>query len=342
MEGTMKYWKFVTKGQVEVDEMPIPDYGPNGVLVKVARAGICGSDIHAFTKGGMYGGVGDGQKFGHEYCGTIVEVGENVKDLYVGQRVWVDNTDSRPEGPRYACMCGAFAEYCGNYNAKLNETVFPLPDNVPFSKAVLIEPFSVGVHTKNRGGAKPGQKIMMIGAGPIGLMGWTAMKHQGIEDIIVMEQSSTRIEFAKRLGANIFDNTDKDSYEIAAEQFGTSDIYSYERADIDLVVDYVGLGVLLGEFLEKGRGKSTFATLSLDGRPLEIKPNELMSKQFTIVGSRAYDPSDNLEVIDVLANCPIEIESIITGEFTLDQPMEAFEAACDKEHGYKVVINIAD
>ncbi len=341
MEGTMKQLIFKGVGELELTEVPIPQVGDDGVLIKIARAGICGSDIHGYTKGGRYGGIGDGSKFGHEFVGTIVEMGKNVKDFKVGDRVWADNQVC-VEDARFCCMAGGFAEYITTVKTEKDKGVFLLPDSVPFSKAVLLEPFGVGVHTKNRGGAKPGMKVLMYGAGPIGLMGWTAMKYQGIDDILVAEQMPMRIEFAKKLGVNVFSNVDTPAYEKAAEVFGIANINSYERADVDLTIDYVGLGALIREYMDNGRCNSVFSTLGLDSRPLEIIPNEFMSKQFTVTGSRAFTPEDIAECIDVLEHCEIPIETIITGVFPLEEYKEAFETACDKNRGYKVVFNISD
>ena len=346
MEGTMKKLVFIDAGQVEVDEVPIPECNADGVLVKIARAGICGSDVHAYTKGGIYGGVipqmcGGRAPFGHEFVGTVVEAGENVTDFAVGDRVWVDPLICVHD-PRFTCMAGGFAEYVATLSATAGKGIFLLPDNVPFSTAVLIEPFGVGVHTKNRAGVTVEDKVLQFGAGPIGLMAWAAMKHQGVKDVLVAERMATRIEFAKKFGANVIDNTDVDTYELAAETFGTATINSYERTDATVVLDCVGLGALIGEYLEKGRCNSRFCTLGLDQTPLTIKPGEFMSKQFQVIGARGYTDEDIAEVIEVLQDESIDCASLITGEFALEEHEAAFAAACDRNNGMKVVFNIAD
>lgn len=339
MEGTMKALIFKDKGNVVIEERPIPECGDDGIIVKVAYCGICGSDIHAYTKGGMYGGVWKPDHvFGHEFSGIVVEVGKNVKDIKLGDRVWVDpnyNPDTA-----HSCMCGGFAEYAASQHAVKDETVFVLPEALSLKNASLIEPFGVGVHTKNRATPTKGDKILMFGAGPIGLMAWSALKHQGIDDIIIAERMPSRIALAKELGAHVFDNTDADPYAYAGEQFGLTNVFGHERSDIDYVIDCVGVGAILGEFLEKGRGASRFSTLGLDQTPLSIKPGELMSKQFTIFGSRAYEAVDIKEVIDVLVNGEVDITRIVTGVFDFADYEKAFEAACDRNTGMKVLISI--
>lgn len=339
MEGSMKQLTFVTKGEVRLDEVPIPEVPDNGVLIKIAYCGICGSDIHAYTKGGLCGGIADGSKFGHEFSGIIVEVGKDIKDYKVGDRVWAD-PNACVVDPRFVCMGGGFSEYAVWRDDVPGANLYILPDDVSLRAASLIEPFGVGVHTKNRAEVKPGDKVIMFGAGPIGLMGWAAMKHQGVDDVIVAERMPSRLEFAKKLGVHVFDNTETDVFDYAAEQFGVANIYTYERTDADVVLDYVGAGFMINEYLEKGRCNSRFCTLGLDKTPLTIDPGEFMSKQLQVRGSRSYTADDIVEVIEVLQDKNIDIASIITGEFPLEEATQAFESACDRENGLKTIIRI--
>lgn len=339
MADTMKALIFEDVGKVRMDELPIPEANDDGVVIKVAYAGICGSDIHGYTKGGRYGGIGEGQQFGHEFVGTIVEAGKNVKDLKVGDRVWIDPSYARDD-PRFSCMAGGFAEYAVSRKAIKDETVFVLPDGLSFRAASLIEPFGVGVHTKNRAHVEAGDNVLMWGAGPIGLMGWAAMKHQGVKNIIVAEIMPDRVDFARSLGVDVFDNSDADIMDYAAEKFGEVDINSYVRPNVDKYIDYAGVGAIINEYLEKGRSNSIFSTLGMDSTPLTINPAEFMSKQFTVTGSRGYTPTDILESIDTLMDKNVDIAKIITSVFTLDEATKAFETACDRNNGLKVIFEI--
>lgn len=336
----MKRLWFNGAKDVELEEIPIPQTADTSILVKIAYAGICGSDVHGYTKGGIFGGIyPEPNKFGHEFAGVVVEVGKDVADFKVGDRVWVD-----PAGcvldPRLTCTAGGFGEYIEVIKPIKDTYVFILPDKLSFKMASLIEPFGVGVHTKNRATPVKGDKVLMFGAGPIGLMAWSAMRHQGIEDIVIAEMSPVRRAFAEKLGAKVIDNSQVDAYEAAAEIFGTATINGYPRADATVVVDCAGVGVILGEYLEKGRVNSRFSTLGLDQTPLTIKPGEFMSKQFTVFGSRGYEPVDIKEVIEVLVNSDVDIEALITGVYKLEDYTAAFEAACDRNTGMKVIFEI--
>ncbi len=338
----MQQLVFKTKGHVELQEVPIPSYGDDGILVKVAYAGICGSDISAYTKGGRHAGIADDSKFGHEYVGVIVEVGKNVADLAVGDRVWV-HPDYANESVSYSCMAGGFAEYCGSLKAIKDETVFVLPDDLSFRTASLIEPCSVGVHVKNRAGVQVGDNVLMWGAGPIGIMGWLAMRHQGVDDVLVAERSEERIEFARALGVDVVDNTDTTAAAYGKEKFGAVTISpsSPDRADVDRYIDYVGMSSILQEYLEDGRPRSTFATLGLDRNTVPVYVGQFMSCEYEVRGSRGYTADDVREVIGLLNDDGDEVSKLITHEFSLDQADEAFEIACSRGAGMKVVFEIA-
>lgn len=342
MDGTMKRLMFKTKGQVELIECPIPSYGDDGLLVKVAYAGICGSDVHAYTKGGLAGGIGDNKKFGHEFAGTVVEVGKNVKDFKEGDRVWIDPNYCEPEGSMASCQAGGFSEYCGTLQAIKDVSVFKIPDDLPLRSASLIEPFGVGVHTKNRIGVKPGDRVVMWGAGPIGMMGWAAMKHAGVEDIVVAERMPERIEFARNLGADVFDNSEDDVCDYAAEKFGTVTIVpdAPDFPDVDKYIDYVGAGFIIQEYMQDGRPLSVLSTLGIDMTPVEIYPGFFMTKELTVKGSRGYQPEDIKEVIEVLRDKDIDIASVISNEFTLDEYQKAFDTASNRNNGMKTIFRI--
>lgn len=340
MKGTMKELHYIDAGDVRLVEAPIPDCTDDGILVKVAYAGICGSDIQAYTICAMAGGLeGSDIKFGHEFSGIVVEVGKNVTEFKVGDRVWADPEDCILG--TNACMAGAFAEYVPVYRPKKDKSVFIIPEEISLRDAALIEPFGVGLRTKNRAKVQKDDKVLLYGAGPIGLMCYASLVNQGVENIIVAERMASRIEFARSLGADVFDNTEASVYDYAREKFGSLNYRLADGADIDVVIDCVGFGPLVNEFVANARYGARYVSLGIGFDPVPIVPGMFMLKELSFAGSRGYTPEDIEEVIECLLNKKVDITRVITGEFALEDYKAAFEAACDREKGLKVLFKVA-
>jgi len=195
---------------VEVEDVPEPPTRPDQIKVKIAFAGICGTDMEILE--GAFGLV-KVPKFpkieGHEASGTIVEVGSATKLGYkVGQRVAV--VPVAPCGACYYCRSGmeaycehgteysgAFAEY-GYYN---EGQVFPIADDVSFEVGTMLEPLSIAMRANERGEVGPGRSVAIIGAGPIGMLNLIVAIHRGAALTMVSEPFDYKRDFARRLGA---------------------------------------------------------------------------------------------------------------------------------------------
>ena len=145
MEGTMKCAIYHGAKNITVEERPIPQCGEKDVLVKVLRAGICGSDVGIYVHGGESYGLQDGCQFGHEMVGKIVEKGAEVADdLNIGDIVFVEPILSQKYGVGGSVMAGAFSEYTLVENAQRDVNAYVLDKDINLDEAVLIEPVSVG------------------------------------------------------------------------------------------------------------------------------------------------------------------------------------------------------
>ena len=211
----------VTPGRMEIKEAPMPEVKSDEVLIKVEYVGMCGSDIHGFANGPFIPPKDPNQKIGlgHECAGTIVEVGKNVKRFKVGDRVCIE--PGVPCGHCKYCLTGHynicpdvdFLATQPNYRGALTNYInhpesftYKLPDNVSTFEGALIEPAAVGVHAAMEADVKPGKKIVILGAGCIGLMTLQACRVMGASDIIVSDVIDKRLEFAKKLGASVVVN----------------------------------------------------------------------------------------------------------------------------------------
>lgn len=229
MEGKMKVAVMTGIKQMEIREREIPTPKSDEVLVKIEYVGICGSDVHFFEQGQLGNWKVDCDLvLGHESGGTIVEVGADVKDLKVGDRVALE--------PGVGCgkceMCkkglynlcenidfmaiphqrdGVFLEYY----AHPASMCFKLPENVDTMEGALIEPLSVGLHAVNISGAKMGQSAVVLGCGCIGLVTIMALKAAGIDEIYAVDVLDKRLAKAKEVGAmQVINGKEQDAVEV--------------------------------------------------------------------------------------------------------------------------------
>jgi len=197
------------KGEIAVDRKPVPEPGPGEVLVEVSHCGVCGTDIHMVVEGwGRPGTVG-----GHEWSGRIVDVGPDVDTWSVGVPV----VGGEQIGCGACAMCttgrpslcdrrpsvtgdgrdGAFARYVVTSAAGL----VPV-DGVPLRTAALTEPLAVAMHAITRSSMEPGARVLVTGAGPIGLLAIAALRARGIDEVVVSEPAPSRRERASAVGAS--------------------------------------------------------------------------------------------------------------------------------------------
>lgn len=207
MRHPMATMKSVLAARNKVDvvdvERPVP--GPKDALVRVRACGICGTDTFFLHLGGMPTGADGSTRaipLGHEPAGEVVEVGAEVTGLAVGNRVVV-NPQAAPTGI-IGCggELGGMDEYLLVENAKVGTSVAVLPDDMPFDVAALNEPMAVARHAVNRSGARPTDKVVVFGAGPIGLGAAIWLKLRGVEHVTVVDIIPERLETALSVGAD--------------------------------------------------------------------------------------------------------------------------------------------
>nr|XP_014343690.1 PREDICTED: sorbitol dehydrogenase isoform X2 [Latimeria chalumnae] len=202
-------------GDLRVEFRPVPEPGPNEVLLRIHSVGICGSDVHYW----LHGRIGDfvvkkPMVLGHEASGTVVKLGPAVTHLKPGDRVAIEpgvprETDEFCKTGRYNLSPTIFfcatppddGNLCRYYVHNAN-FCYKLPDNVTFEEGALIEPLSVGIHACRRAGVTLGSQVLICGAGPIGLVSLIVAKGMGASQVVVTDLSASRLEKAKELGAD--------------------------------------------------------------------------------------------------------------------------------------------
>ena len=206
----------VTPGTMRIQDAPVPEPKDDEIVMKVEYVGICGSDIHGFESGPFIPPKDPNQKIGlgHEAAGTVVKVGSRVKKIKVGDRVNIE--PGVPCGKCKYCLTGHYnicpdvdflatqPNYRGaltNYIAHPEAFTYKLPENMNTMEGALVEPAAVGMHAAELSGARPGKKIVILGAGCIGLMTLQACRVMGATEIVVVDVLEKRLNMAKKLGA---------------------------------------------------------------------------------------------------------------------------------------------
>lgn len=332
-------------GKISLEEIPKPTPGERDVLVKNIRAGICGTDIHAYLVEGESVGIHPENQFGHEMVGIVEEVGSQVEGIKPGMRVFVNPTKVKPEGKdgltpnEIADMAGAFSEYIVVEEAALDYNLFLLPDDLPFDKAVLVEPYSVAMHGVNLAQPKPGERALVYGGGVIGLCTLVALKAKGVEEVIVSEIKDNRLALIKELGGIPFDARTGNVIDFVKEKYGTLvGNMGEETIDVDIVIDAAGYDGVMEEYLANAKTLSRYVIVALNSSNVPVVPLYVLAKELTILGSRGYTAQDIKEVIDSLRSPDNQLDKIITHVYPIDKVQEAFDKAIDANNAIKVVL----
>ncbi len=322
---------------VRIEDRPIPNVEPTDVLVKVLRAGICGSDVGIYMHGGENYGVFPGVQFGHEMVGEVVEKGSAVgSDISIGDRVFVDPVMSQRGGIAGSIMAGAFSEYALVQDAKIGVNLYKLGKNVDLDKAVIIEPMSVGVQGAVAFNPKTTDKAVVLGAGPIGLSAAAGLIGRGLKNVIVVDINASRLEKAKKLGAKIINTKIDNLKDKLIEYCGAFPGY-FPLPDVDLYIDAAGAPALLAEVFGYARYGSKYAIIAVFGQ-VTLPGQPFIAAQPIIYGSQGYTHETIVEVIEHISNNKTDIASIVTDKYKHCDIDKALKKAASGE-GIKVIID---
>lgn len=326
-------------------EQPVP--GPNDVLVKVEKVGICGSDLHYFETGRIGDFVVEPPfVLGHEAAGTVVQVGESVTSLAPGDRVALEPNitcgicEQCRSGKYNLCpdveffatppIDGTFQEYV-THPAHL---CFQLPANVSTMEGALIEPLAVGFHAAAVGEAKLGQTAVVFGSGCIGLVSMMALKAIGLSQVFVVDVMAARLAKARELGADVVINATGESViEIVSQATG--------GRGVDLVIETSGTDIAMAQSVEISRSGGTIVPVgySASGNvtvPMSVAINKELRFQ-TVFRYRHNYPV----AIQAVSDGRVNLKGIVTHEFAFEDIQHAMDASiADKATIVKAVMDL--
>lgn len=332
----MKAAVFYSIGDIRVEEVPEPSLGPGEALLKVGAAGICGTDIRIFTTGHHRIPAGTRRILGHEFAGEIVAVGEGVSGLSPGMRVAVAPNIGCGVCPEcvagWTNLCedyrafgisldGAFAEYLRiPADAIRQGNVVPLPPSVPFDVAALAEPLSCCLNGQEAVRVGPGDGVLIIGAGPIGIMHLLLARLAGARYVVVSEVHPLRLEQARAHGADIAVNPrEQDLRAVVME------ISEGRGADVVIVAAPIAEGQQQALELAARRGRiNFFGGLPKDQPYATLNTNLIHYRQLVVTGTTGSNVRQFQVTVSLLAAERIRLDSLITTRLGLDQIAEGF------------------
>ncbi|KAI9814268.1 MAG: hypothetical protein M1827_003434 [Pycnora praestabilis] len=351
----MRALRFHGNKDIRVDEIPEPTCKPGWVKVKNAWSGICGSDLHEYLIGPATASTvphkitGECMPavLGHEFAGTVFEVGDGVSDLKHGQKVavqpfltcgscyWCDKgipSECDNWGYMgYTGYGGGFAEYI----CVPEKHVFKLPDSMPLDVGALVEPLTVAWHAVKVGKVESGDTALVIGGGPIGLAILHCLQAHGAKTVIVSEPSQLRASHAKEAGADhVLDPTKTDVTDSCRS--------ICEGQGPRVVFDCAGVQASVSTAMNAVRGAGTVVSVAIFEKDVTFNPNVLLRKEVNYIGAKIFSPQEFQEVIEAIASGKIRHpEKMITGKFSLQDAVEKGFRACieRKDANVKVLIS---
>ncbi len=331
MQALVKFGR--RDGEVELRDIPAPVVDPNKVLVEVAAAGVCGSDIHMWHEHQSWP-VKLPLVLGHEFCGVVTEVGAMIRGFQPGDRVVCETAAEICEQCGY-CLSGEY-NLCTNrkgYGALADGaftryiTVRPqilhrIPANVSDEYAALTEPGCVAYNALvEKTAMKPGDVVVIQGPGPIGIMALQIARLRGAGTLIMLgtDADTHRLEVAAELGADHTLNIQREDPGALLASIG-------DGCGADLVVDCSGVSRALQQSMELVRPNGRITKIGWGPQPLDFSLDPLVAKAVTLQGSFSHTYATWERVLGLIASGQINLAPVIGGVYPLREWREAFSA----------------
>jgi L-iditol 2-dehydrogenase len=327
-------------GVVVVEERPRPRPGPDQVLVRVTSVGVCGSDTHYYDHGRIGRFVVESPMvLGHEASGMIEELGEGVQDRVVGQRVSLE-----PGVPDLSCeqclsgrynLCrnmrffatppidGAFAEYVAVHHSFAH----PVPHQVSDDAAALLEPLSVGVWACRKGKVTAGSRVLITGAGPVGLVSLQTALAFGATDVTVSDVNPARLQLAEDLGATRTIDPTKESLEDLARQ-------------PEVLLECSGFAPAIGDGIRSLGPAGRAVLVGMGGDEVPLPLSVVQERELKVTGTFRY-ANTWPTAIALVASGRVDLDRLVTGHFGLEQVVDALTAGRRDPGSVKAVVHPA-
>jgi L-iditol 2-dehydrogenase len=324
--ATMRVSVLKAPGELAVEERPEPTPGSHEVLVRVASVGVCGSDVHYFEHGRIGSHVVESPLvLGHEASGEVVAVGSSVTRLTPGQRVSLE-----PGVPDFSCMqclagrynlCegmrffatppidGAFAELVTVHE----QFAHPVPDSLSDDAAALLEPLSVGLWACRKGGVGAGSRVLVTGAGPVGLVAAQSALALGAASVAVTDVNPNRLALALELGVT-------DTLDVG----GTS--VSESGLEVDVLLECSGHPGATADAIRAVAPAGSVVLVGMGGDEATLPVSRIQERELRLTGTFRYAHTWPAAVA-LAASGRVQLDRLVTGHYGLDEVRTALSVA---------------
>ncbi|RPE76795.1 threonine dehydrogenase-like Zn-dependent dehydrogenase [Curtobacterium sp. PhB137] len=326
-------------GSVEIRDEPVPEVGPADVLIAVKACGVCGSDAFYAARGGIPPREGH-TPLGHEVAGEVAAVGDAVEGIAVGDHVVV-NPMGDPRGIiGNGGPTGGLSEFLLVEQAALGTSIALVPKDLPWQVAALNEPMAVALHAVNRTAPRPGDTVVVFGAGPIGLGAVLSYKALGVGHVVVVDVIASRLEKALLVGADAVVNSADEPLDerlIALHGEARDGVGHGGKSGTDVWLDAAGVPATVQTALRLAKHRATIGVVAVHKRPVEVDFGDLLAVEPTIVTAMGY-PTEIFDVTEHIIANPEAYAQIVSDVFPASDVLEALRVAATPGAADKVVV----
>lgn len=343
---SMKAAMIKNNSNIEIKNIEKPPVGPGDMLVKMRACGICGSDVEKVF--GKYGQPS--MRLGHEPAGIITQVGSEISNFSVGDRVFThhhvacysDDCHECSHGNETMCKryyesnlepCGLADEYVVpewnvNHGGVLN-----IPDSVSFEEAAMIEPLACCIRAWNKFKHHKNDSVAILGVGPTGIMHVLLAKLYGFGKVFCLDLNDFRLNFAKKFETVTINSGNTNALEQIKSETANQgvDVVIVSTSSLNALKDAV-------HFVRKGGTIVMFGVPS-KGANVDLDMSEIYSKGITIVNSYAASDVDTIHALDLISNKQIKVSQLITHKYNLQECQQAFVHAKSGDNAMKIIIS---
>jgi threonine 3-dehydrogenase len=325
-----------------MEDVPVPEYGVNDVLIKIHKTAICGTDIHIYSwDEWAQATIPVPMTVGHEFYGEIAAVGSEVKGLSIGQRVSGEGhitcgfCRNCRAGKRHLCRntvgVGVNRPGCfGEYLSLPASNVLPLPDNITGEQASILDPLGNATHCALAFDVV-GEDVLITGAGPIGIMAVAIVRHIGARNVVITDVNEHRLKLALEMGATRVVNVQHQSIKTVMDELGMTEGF-------DIGLEMSGNSTAFNSMLKAMNHGGHIAMLGIPPHEMAIDWNHVIFKGLVIKGIYGREMFETWYKMIAMLQSGLDISPVMTHHFPVEKYQEAFEIMASGQSG-KIILD---